>query len=128
MVMETTVGRKGCGQILLIGVTVAAAVSLSACSQRSTTSNPKAYCTAAKVDAAQFAALQDNLTQKGAKAYAASLRKLEGIAPKELESAVKTTADAWTHYVKTGDHSAMTGKGYAAAVDQINTWESEFCK
>jgi len=112
----------------LIGIVIAAALSLSACSGRSTRSKPTAFCSAAKQNAVQFAGIQDNLTPSLAKGEAASLQHLVGIAPKEIESAVQTEADAWNQYVKTGNHSELVGNKYAAADDQIETWLGAYCK
>lgn len=114
----------------LIGITIACALALSACSERSTAANPTAFCTAAKESFVTFSALSgmSNPTPADAKAYAASLTKLEGIAPEQIESAIKKSADTWNQFVKTGDQNALEGEGYAAAVSQINAWESQFCK
>ncbi len=115
---------------VLISTVIACALALSACNERSTASNPTAFCTAAKKSYVEFSALSgmSNPTPADAKAYAASLTKLEGIAPEQIESAVKTSADTWNQFVKTGDHAALEGERYAAAVNQINAWESQFCK
>jgi hypothetical protein len=115
-------------RVCLIGIFVAAALSLSACSRRSTSSNPTAFCSALKKIAVQSAGLQDNPTPSLAKEQAASVQQLVGIAPVELESAVKTEADAWNQFVKTGNHSELVGKKYAAATDEVNTWAEEYCK
>lgn len=131
--MKVTIGTPGRSkkfrQTLLLCAAMAAVSVLPACSKkRSTSSNPTAFCTASKKNLAEFMALRENPTKAGAKEYAAALQKTSEVAPVELESSMKTITDDWSHYVKTGDHAPLTGKAYAAATDQINTWESEFCK
>lgn len=116
-------------RFLLLCAVMASVSVLPACSpKRSTSSNPAAFCTGSKQNAAEFAALQQNLTKPGAKAYAAALLKTSEVAPVGLESSMKTVTDDWSHYVKTGDHAPLMGKAYAAATAEINTWQSEFCK
>jgi hypothetical protein len=128
MVGSAFAGRRR-GQILLLCVGMAAVSGLPACSKkRSTSSNPTAFCTASKKNLAEFMGLRENPTQVGAKEYAAALRKTSQVAPVELEASMKTITDDWRNYLNTGDMKPMTGTAYAAAVDQINTWESEFCK
>ncbi len=112
----------------LLGVVIAMALALSACNGRSSDSNPKAFCSALKKIAVQSAGLQDNPTPSAVKEQAASVQQLVGIAPVEIESAVKTEADAWNQFVKTGNHSELVGKKYAAATDEVNTWAEEYCK
>lgn len=128
MVASAFAGRRRV-QMLLLCAGMTAISILPACSKkRSTSSNPTAFCTASKKNVAEFMALRENPTQAGAKEYAAALRKTSAVAPVELESSMKTITGDWRHYVKTGDHAPLTGKAYEAAVDEINTWESEFCK
>ncbi len=115
-------------RVCLVSMIVVAALSLCACNGRSSDSNPKAFCSALKKIAVQSAGFQDNPTPALAKEQAAAVQQLVGIAPVELESAVKTEADAWNQFVKTGDHSELVGKKYAAATDQVNTWAEEYCK
>lgn len=114
---------------MLLCAVIAAVSVLPACSKkRSTSANPTAFCTASKKNLAEFMGLRENPTPAGAKEYAAALRKTSGDAPVELESSMKTITDDWQHYVKTGDLAPLMGKAYAAATEEINTWESEFCK
>ncbi len=114
---------------LLLCTAMAVVSVIPACGKkRSTSSNPTAFCTASKKNFAEFMGLRDNPTQAGAKEYTAALQKTSEVAPVELESAMKTVTDSWSRYVDSGDHSLLTGTAYAAATDQINTWESEFCK
>lgn len=113
----------------LAGIVMVAALSLSACqSGRSSRSNPTAFCSAVKKMAVQSAGIRDDPTPSLVKGEADSLEHLERIAPPELESAVKTEADAWNQYVKTGNQSGLVGVKYAAADDQIETWLGEYCK
>jgi len=112
----------------LIGIVIAAALSLSACSGRSTRSNPTAFCSAVKKNAVEFAGLEDNPTPSLVKGEAAAVQKLVGIAPKEIESAVQTEADAYSQLAKTGNSSELQGKKFAAADDQINMWITAYCK
>lgn len=113
----------------LTATVIAVALVLSACnSGRSSRSNPTAFCSALKKIAVQSAGFQDNPTPSLAKEQAASVQQLVGIAPPELESAAKTEAAAWNQFVKTGNHSELVGKKYAAATDEINTWAAEYCK
>ena len=112
----------------LTGIVVAVALALSACNGRSSSSNPAAFCSALKKIALQSVGLHDNPTPALERAQAASMQQLVGIAPPELESAVKMEADAWNQFVKTGNHSELVGKKYAAATDEVNTWAAEYCK
>ena len=115
-------------QACLMGIVIVVALVFSACNGRSSASNPTAFCSAVKKMSVQYAGLQDNPTPSLAKEMAASVQQLVGIAPVEIESAVKTEADAYNQYVKTGNHSELVGKKFAAANDQINMWEANYCK
>lgn len=129
MTAITLPGRLQYGQIVLLCAAMAALAVLPACSKkRSSASNPTAFCTSSKQGAAEAVGLRDNLTQDGARHYVATLLKTSAIAPVELEGPMKTITDDWRHYVKTGDTKPLQGKAYAAAVDQVNTWNGEFCR
>lgn len=116
-------------QFLLLCAAMAVIAVLPSCSKkRSSAANPTAFCTKYKQGAAEFAGLQDNMTRDGARHYAATMREAAAVAPVELEGPMKTITVDWQHYLKTSDTKPLQGKAYAAAVDQANTWNGEFCK
>jgi hypothetical protein len=104
---------------------VVAALSLCACSRGDSRAS---FCAAIKKMGVQYAGLQDNPTPALIKSAAASAQRLVGIAPAEIKSAVKTEADSYNQWAKTGNPSALEGNKFSAADDQINTYVSEYCK
>lgn len=114
-------------RVFVVGIVVAAGLSLCACGHGSSAS-PAAFCNQIKNMSVQFAGLQDNPSPELIKKAAAAAEQLAAIAPPQVKSATKTEADAYSHWAKTGDTSLLSGPKFSAADDQLNAWVSQNCK
>lgn len=90
--------------------------------------NASSFCQKLTDMSVQFAGLQNNPTQTLIQQAASAAENLVSIAPSQIETAVKTEADAYQQWAKTGDSSALQTDAFSTADSQISNWTSAYCK
>jgi hypothetical protein len=91
-------------------------------------SSASAFCGKVATLSEKYGGLSDNPTPSLVKQAATAAQQLVGGAPSVIKTAVKTEADAYSQYAKSGDDTALTSDAFSGADDQITNWESDHCK
>lgn len=115
-------------QTTRIGLAMGCAAMLAVAACGGGGESPADFCTRMSHMSVQFAGLQDNPSKTLIQQAADSASQAAANAPDEIKDAVKTQADAFAQWAKTGNSAVLSTPAYTTANDQINAWTSSNCK